>query len=159
MSEPTLDPRVFGEASLCFGCGPSHPIGFRLTFERDGDDVVTRMVPGERYQGPPGIMHGGLVATLADEIAAWALIGLRGKFGFTVAMSTRLSRAVRVGREVEGRARIARDLRRLYDVEVSLRQDGEEALRGEFRFAVLDAGGAEKLLGGPIPEAWRRFCR
>jgi acyl-coenzyme A thioesterase PaaI-like protein len=159
MSEPTLDPRVFGEESPCFGCGPAHPFGLRLTFAREGDEVVTRTTPGERYQGPPGIMHGGLVTTLADEVAAWALIGLRGKFGFTISMSTRLSRAVRVGREVEGRARIARDLGRLVDVDVRLVQDGEEALRGAFRFAVLDQSGAERLLGERLPEAWKRFCR
>ena len=37
---------------------------------------MTTFTPDDRYQGPPGIMHGGLVTTLADEVAAWAIIGV-----------------------------------------------------------------------------------
>ena len=65
-----LDGHLFGADQPCFGCGPNHPWGFHLAFERDGEAVVTRFVPGDRYQGPPGIMHGGLVMTLADEVGA-----------------------------------------------------------------------------------------
>lgn len=78
-----FDGSLWGEGQPCFGCGPDHPIGFQLQFERDGDVVRTRFTPGERYQGPPGIMHGGLVMTLGDELASWTLIGMKRKFGFT----------------------------------------------------------------------------
>src|SRR5438045_314133 len=95
-----LDGHLFGEGQPCFGCGPSHPVGFRLRFEREGTAVTTRFVPDDRYQGPPGIMHGGLVLTLADEIAAWAVIGVLGKFGFTGQVEAKLRAPVRVGEEV-----------------------------------------------------------
>jgi len=95
-----VDGSIFGEGQPCFGCAPDHPIGFRLAFERDGDDVVTRFVPSERYQGPPTIMHGGLVATLADEIGAWALVLLLKRFGFTAEMHCKLRQPIRVGKAV-----------------------------------------------------------
>lgn len=159
METSPLDPDVFGPDSPCFGCAPAHPIGFQLRFERRGDEVLTRFVPGERYQGPPGIMHGGLVTTLADEIAAWALIGLLGRFGFTAALSAKLHRPVRIGAQVEGSGRIAASTPRIVKVEVALQQGGERAYSGDFTFALLDERGAERLLGGPLPEAWRRFAR
>ena len=49
------------------------------------------------YQGPPGIMHGGLVTALADEVGAWAIIALLGKFGFTGQVEAKLRGPVRVG--------------------------------------------------------------
>ena len=61
----------------CFGCSPTHPTGFRLEFDKEGDVVTTRFVPKTEHQGPPGILHGGLVTTLADELAAWTIIATR----------------------------------------------------------------------------------
>ena len=154
-----LDPHLFGETQPCFGCGPTHPTGFQLRFAREGDAVVTRFVPGLAYQGPPGIMHGGLVATLADEIAAWAIVALLGKFGFTARFEGKLRAPVRVGVEVEGRGRIEREGARLVGVNVELSQRDVRVFSGAFTFVLLDAPGAEKLLEGPLPEEWRRFAR
>lgn len=158
ISEP-LDGHLFGPGQPCFGCSPDHPFGLRLTFAREGEDIVTRFTPGEGHQGPVGIMHGGLVATLADEVAAWAVIAQLGKFGFTASFEARLHEPVRVGVPLEGRARVVRDLRRIVDVSVRIVQSGKVAFTGTFKFVVLDRGGAEKMLGGPIPDAWKRFCR
>jgi len=158
MTQP-LNGTLFGPGQPCFGCGPDHPIGFRLAFEREGDDVVTRFVPDDRYQGPPGIMHGGLVATLADEIAAWAVIALLGKFGFTAQMTCKLHKPVRVGVPITGRGSVVRDARRIVQTRAVIAQDGVEAFSGDFTFAILDRAAAEKMLGGPLPDAWDRFAR
>jgi acyl-coenzyme A thioesterase PaaI-like protein len=155
-----LDPELFGEDQPCFGCAPKHPIGFRLRFVREPDDSVsTTFVPGENHQGPPGVMHGGLVMFLADEVAAWTLIGLRDCFGFTASVEGRLKAPVRIGAEVLGRGRIKHETMRTARVEVSLSQAGTEVFAGELTFALLDVAAAEKLLGMPLPEAWKRFAR
>lgn len=157
--EQTLDGHLFGAGQPCFGCGPDHPIGFKLAFDRIEKGVTTRFTPDERYQGPPGIMHGGLVMTLADELAAWAILAELGKFGFTAEMQASLRRPVRIGVPVLGSSRLLRSVRHIATVEVSLEQAGEEVFAATLKFAVLDQAGAEKLLGGPLPEAWRRFAR
>ncbi len=154
-----LDPHLFGEDQPCFGCSPTHPTGFRLRFAREGSDVVTRFVPGPTHQGPPAIMHGGLVATLADEIAAWAVVALLGKFGFTAAFEGKLKAPVRIGAEVVGRGRIEREAGRIVAVRVELSQGEGLAFTGLFTFVLLDRSGAEKMIGGPLPEAWKRFAR
>jgi acyl-coenzyme A thioesterase PaaI-like protein len=166
MSDPSetaiaspLDGTLFGDDSPCFGCGPSHPIGFRLAFTREDDRVCTRFTPGSQYQGPPGVMHGGLVTALADELAAWTVIAMKGRFGFTTTIEARLSRPVRVGVEVLGSSRITRDLQRVVEVETSLSQQGAVAYSAKFKFAVLDRAAAERLLGGPLPPRWAAFAR
>src|SRR5579862_3648140 len=56
----------------CFGCGGANERGMRLTFEQDD---ATRRIRGvfkiaPEYQGGPGFVHGGIVATLLDEVMA-----------------------------------------------------------------------------------------
>ncbi len=154
-----LDGHVFGEDSPCFGCAPSHPIGFRLAFERDQEWLVTRFTPGAQYQGPPGIMHGGLVTALADELAAWVIIAQKEQFGFTMSIDARFALPVRIGSEITGKARITKDLGRVVEIETELAQNGVRAYTARFKFAILDRSGAERLLGGPLPDAWAQFAR
>jgi len=54
--------------SRCFGCGPANPTGLRLEFmlAEDGSVVCLPSVP-ECFEGPPGYVHGGIIATLLDE--------------------------------------------------------------------------------------------
>jgi acyl-coenzyme A thioesterase PaaI-like protein len=167
MSTPAASPLPFpqdghllGAGQPCYGCSPDHPTGMRLTFAREGDAIVTTFTPGEGHQGPPGIMHGGLVTTLADEIADWTLLGLRERMGFTGAIDAKLLQAVRVGAPVRGRGRIASATARVTKIGVELSQGGAACFKGEFTFVLLDRNGVERLLGGkPLPEAWERFVR
>jgi acyl-coenzyme A thioesterase PaaI-like protein len=67
-SNPAIDQR----ASHCFGCGPSNPQGLHLVFTTDTSNpeipVATAQVQLDRlHEGPPGHIHGGIVATLLDE--------------------------------------------------------------------------------------------
>lgn len=162
-SEPgesdVLDGDIFGPDSSCFGCSPRHPIGFRLRFRRSSDLVTTRFLPHRDLAGPPGIMHGGLVTTLADEVAAWTVVALRGQFGFTGAINAKLLKPVRIGVEVAAEGRIARESSRVLEIEVRLLQQAEPVYKGTFTFVLLDEAGAEKLLGGPLPPEWRSLAR
>lgn len=154
-----LDGHLFGDQSPCFGCAPHHPNGLKLKFTRDEDRVLTLFTPGEQYQGPPGIMHGGLVATVADELAAWTIVALKKRMGFTAAFDARLHQPLRIGEEVTGCGRITNDSRRIVRVLIEMSQYGELAFVGNFTFALFDKSGAEKLLRRQLPEAWQQFCR
>jgi uncharacterized protein (TIGR00369 family) len=57
-------------ANRCFGCGGANDAGMKLTFEQDNGKrrIVGRFVLGERYQGGGGMAHGGIIATLLDEV-------------------------------------------------------------------------------------------
>jgi acyl-coenzyme A thioesterase PaaI-like protein len=64
---PTLDER----ASHCFGCGPANPQGLHLVFTTDINPECTTATAhlqlDRLHEGPPGHIHGGIVATLLDE--------------------------------------------------------------------------------------------
>jgi uncharacterized protein (TIGR00369 family) len=56
----------------CFGCGGANERGVQLTFEQDEAAQRIRGVfkIAPEYQGGPGFVHGGIVATLLDEVMA-----------------------------------------------------------------------------------------
>src|SRR5260221_12838690 len=51
----------------CFACGARNPGGLRLVFRQEGEAIVTEFTPDLRFQGFPGVVHGGILATLLDE--------------------------------------------------------------------------------------------
>jgi acyl-coenzyme A thioesterase PaaI-like protein len=38
-----------------------------MVFRREGERVYADFIPEERHQGFPGVLHGGIIATLLDE--------------------------------------------------------------------------------------------
>ena len=53
----------------CFACGRKNPRGLYMTFYDDGERrVVSRYTVDPLYQSYPGIVHGGVVATMLDEV-------------------------------------------------------------------------------------------
>jgi acyl-coenzyme A thioesterase PaaI-like protein len=52
----------------CFVCGVENPTGLKLDFyETESGDVIVETIVPERFQGYPGVVHGGIVASMVDE--------------------------------------------------------------------------------------------
>ncbi len=51
----------------CFACGDRNEQGLRLVFRREGDRICADFTPNPHHQGFPGVLHGGIIATLLDE--------------------------------------------------------------------------------------------
>ena len=64
-----VNPALAGLTNHCFGCAPGNRQGLRLRFqEKAGNgsvECVFRMP--RRFEGPPGHVHGGIIATILDE--------------------------------------------------------------------------------------------
>jgi len=58
----------------CFACDPRNPFGLKMEFYMDGDDVYSEWQPQKNFQGYQTVLHGGIQATLIDEIACWILL-------------------------------------------------------------------------------------
>ena len=70
----------------CFVCGRNNPVGLHMQFYDDGEStVVSEYTVAERYQGYPGIVHGGIAASLLDEaVGRVAMIGDHHHFMMSV---------------------------------------------------------------------------
>ena len=74
---------------LCFVCGMESRVGLKLRFWDDGvDEVRADYTVSADYQGFPGIVHGGIVATMLDEAAGrTVMIGDHNDFMVTAKMT------------------------------------------------------------------------
>jgi uncharacterized protein (TIGR00369 family) len=81
-----LTPMALPAENKCFGCGPANPTGLRLEFlvAEDGSVVCFVTVP-DTFDGHPGHLHGGIIATLLDESMHKA-VRARGSTSMTVRM-------------------------------------------------------------------------
>jgi uncharacterized protein (TIGR00369 family) len=155
-----LDPRMFGDDQPCFGCSPSNPVGLHLQFERDGDNAVTSTFhakPG--WEGAPGVIHGGLQATLADEVGAWTVIATTGNFGFTTSMQLRYVRPARHDQPVHARGELISKTDKTAKVRVRLTQDGKILLSATASYIMPTEAQAEQIMGRPVPKSWLALTR
>jgi len=90
----------------CFACSAGHPHGLHLRFRHTGEGVATSCTVPDTYCGFDGMVHGGIITTLMDEAAAWALFARHGKLGVTREMTTRFLKPVPTGAELRVEARV-----------------------------------------------------
>ncbi len=69
-----LTPMAHAAQNRCFGCGQANPGGLHLEFllAEDHSVVCHASIPAA-FEGPPGYLHGGIIATLLDEIMSKAV--------------------------------------------------------------------------------------
>jgi uncharacterized protein (TIGR00369 family) len=75
--QENLTPFAHAAHNRCFGCGPANSTGLHLEFliAPDGSVVSLPTVP-EIFEGNPGYLHGGIIATLLDEAMSKAVRSL-----------------------------------------------------------------------------------
>jgi uncharacterized protein (TIGR00369 family) len=83
----------------CFVCGRENTNGLGLSFYEVGPDEVTaEVVIPNHFEGYPGIVHGGIVASMLDEIAGRAvLVGEHEHFRLTAKLEIRYRKPVPSG--------------------------------------------------------------
>lgn len=88
----------------CFACGQRNDAGLKLVFRREGDEIVTDYTPEPRFQGFPGVVHGGILTTLLDE-ALSRTATIEGRWMMTGKLEMRFRNAAPVGRKLRVSAR------------------------------------------------------
>jgi acyl-coenzyme A thioesterase PaaI-like protein len=91
----------FPEDGGCFGCSPSNAAGLQLRFRRRGSRVLARHRIPDRFHGAPGVAHGGIVATLLDEVSCAAAVFVADRFVVTGELVVRYERPVPVETPIE----------------------------------------------------------
>ena len=92
------------EGYNCFGCSPTNPCGLKCRFVDEGEYVTCHWMPDENFQGFFHILHGGIQATLMDEIASWVIFSRMKTAGVTANMNIKYrSEERRVGKECRSR--------------------------------------------------------
>jgi len=97
-------------ASMCFVCGRDNPIGLHMQFFDDGEGmVVSKITPADHFEGYPGVLHGGILATILDEVVGRvAMVKDHHRFMMTVKLLTKYRHPVPMGQELTAIGRAVR---------------------------------------------------
>lgn len=145
-------------SSGCYVCGRDNPISLKLEFfTQDDGEVIARFELSEDYAGYPGMVHGGNIVAILDEIAGRALTtDDPNRFMVTSELKVKylqpvptLTKLIAIGKKVRQRGRIG--------IARSLIKNEDGQILAECDAFFVDV--TEKLTEGMDPEAsgWRVY--
>ena len=102
------------DEGFCFGCGCNNPIGLKLKFARDGENIRAEFTPDRTHQGWPGLLHSGILGALLDE-AMSNIAYATGHTCLTATISIRIRQPIKVAVPLVITARITRRSTRLIE--------------------------------------------
>ena len=88
----------------CFVCGVDNPVGLHLKFyETIPGEIRAEFTAPEYFQGYPGVLHGGIVASILDETSGRAHMGdpSAPRFMFTGKLEVKYRRNVPIGKPLK----------------------------------------------------------
>jgi acyl-coenzyme A thioesterase PaaI-like protein len=89
-------------SSMCFICGMENPVGLKLRiYQIEPGIIETFYTAPDHFQGYPGILHGGIVATILDEICGRAHMGSSPRFMFTAKLEVKYRKNVPTGKIIK----------------------------------------------------------
>ena len=92
----------------CYVCGQDNPLGLHLRFELAGEQVVARFAPRPEHGGFQGIVHGGVLMTVLDEVMFWTPSIAAGRMYWSAEVAVRFVAPARVGVELTAVAQLQR---------------------------------------------------
>jgi uncharacterized protein (TIGR00369 family) len=127
-TQENLQPMVHSAQNRCFGCGQANAAGLRLEFLLAPDGgVVTLPTVADRFEGHPGYLHGGVIATLLDEAMSKSTRA-RGLTTMTRKLEIDYLRPVPSGAPLRVEGRMVRSEGRRHWVEAEIQDAGGTVL-------------------------------
>jgi acyl-coenzyme A thioesterase PaaI-like protein len=119
VSERAVDRYGFADHH-CFACGTTNPIGMGLQIELGERRAATTWVPGVDFVGWSDRVHGGLLATVLDEVMAWAPAS-EDAWAVTASFSVRYHAPVSPGEKLRFEGWVESKRRRIYETRGEVR--------------------------------------
>jgi acyl-coenzyme A thioesterase PaaI-like protein len=139
---------------MCFICGVDNPIGLKLRIYQTSPGIIeTTYTAPDHFQGYPGILHGGIVASILDEISGRALMGEPSspRFMFTGRLQVKYRKNVPtgkplriIGKAMKSKGKSAEGWAGIYDLEGNLLAEASTLLI-DLPKATIDTASLDEL--------------
>ncbi|UCD19285.1 MAG: PaaI family thioesterase [candidate division WOR-3 bacterium] len=106
----------------CFACGARNENGLKLKIIEADDGVRARIVPPAWSQGYANVVHGGIIATILDELAVWAAFK-QGYRSVTAEFTMRIKGSMNTKEIYTALARVCNIKHRLIEAESEICDD------------------------------------
>jgi beta-phosphoglucomutase len=132
---PRLEPEY--TTRFCFACGQENPIGLKLMPVFDGEKATAEFTPGRLHQGWNDAIHGGILYTLLDELAFYAMLCHGVEFSVTGKSEIKFKQVAPVGKPIRASSWVTKATRRLVEARAVLTlHDDTVIAEGDFLYYV-----------------------
>jgi acyl-coenzyme A thioesterase PaaI-like protein len=130
----------------CFVCGEANPHGLQARSFKVGDRIELPFVARRELAGWNGVIHGGLVATVLDEVMTWAAIVDSRRPCFAAEFGVRLQKPLPPLTRCVAVATLVANRRRVLDTQAWLEdEDGLVYARATGRYVPVPSGRSHHL--------------
>lgn len=106
----------------CYVCGQTHPRGLRARFFANvNGQVQCQFKPDSTQTGYAGLVHGGVVSTLFDELLGWPIVLQTGRMCFSAEITIRFVKPIPADGSYLATAYCGTDRGRFWENEADLR--------------------------------------
>src|SRR5262245_47690845 len=106
----------------CFACGEANPLGLKMLFETDGQVVRAEFTPRPEHAGFKQTVHGGVLATVLDEVMAWACAVRTKRWAYSAELTVRYREPARPGGKTIATGEVVEDRRgKIFETRAELR--------------------------------------
>jgi uncharacterized protein (TIGR00369 family) len=117
--------REVAKFSECFVCGENNQCGLKARFfVHDDGSVESSYIAEERFVGYADILHGGILASLLDEVMIKAVLKDM-KLAVTASMEVKFKHPVMVGQKINLVGRVINRKHRIFKTEGTAEVDGK----------------------------------
>jgi len=113
----------------CFVCGEMNSVGLKLRSATDGTVVQAGVTFGAGHVGFKNTVHGGLTATVLDEIMTWVCAVRTRRFAYCAELNVRYACPVRPHQALVATAELVANRRgRLFEAKAALKDEQGKVL-------------------------------
>lgn len=122
----------------CFACGPDNPISLKMQFREEGDRYCSDFVGQKEHQSYDGIVHGGIISTLLDEIMGGYMYA-KGYRAVTAKLEVRYRKPTPIGEHLNIEGWIVGNRGTMYDMASRITlDDGTVTAEGKAKIALIE---------------------
>jgi len=131
----------------CFGCSPHNATGLQMEFFTNQKSLVSLVTVPEHLCGWDRLVHGGVIATILDEIMSWSAITMLKRIILTKSMTVDFVKPVYINNElkVEGKVLEHNSERDAQVAGFLYNANGELCARSQGSFALFTPEAAVKM--------------
>jgi uncharacterized protein (TIGR00369 family) len=104
----------------CFACGSDNDRGLHLEPQNENGEAVARFVPEAYLEGYGGVTHGGMIATVLDEVMVWSARFAADTAAVTGELTIRYLKPAKTGGRYQARGKVTENMGRLIRTEGTL---------------------------------------
>ncbi len=134
--------------SNCFVCGDKNDSGLNIQFVSETGKAKAEFKPGRNFEGYQGILHGGILSTVLDEVMIKAVLA-QGIMAVTARMEIKFKKPARIGEKLhlEGWIKVDKEKMILTEGKVT-RPDGSLIAEGKGTYFRVKDEFKEQLIQG-----------